>query len=102
MTAPETFTTASKRASTGRRHDRSRDVHNSFKATLDHGAPSRHDRYLRKAAIRLQELTVVALTPTSVFRQTSDDNSRVIRRRNGNIRRRPLALRNDTGRRNGD
>jgi hypothetical protein len=24
-----------------------RDVHNSFKATLDHGAPSRHDRYLR-------------------------------------------------------
>ena len=34
-------------ASTGRRHDRARDVHNSFKATLDHGAPSRHDRYLR-------------------------------------------------------
>ena len=30
-------------ASTGRRHDRARDVHNSFKATLDHGAPSRHD-----------------------------------------------------------
>ena len=24
-----------------------RDVHNSFKATLDHGAPSRHDRNLR-------------------------------------------------------
>ena len=36
-------------ASTGRRHDRARDVHNSFKATLDHGAPSRHDRYLRGA-----------------------------------------------------
>ena len=28
---------------TGRRHDRARDVRNSFKATLDHGAPSRHD-----------------------------------------------------------
>ena len=39
-------------ASTGRRHDRSRDVHNSFKATLDHGAPSRHDRYLRKAEVQ--------------------------------------------------
>ena len=26
-------------ASTGRRHDRSRNVHNSFKETLDHGAP---------------------------------------------------------------
>jgi hypothetical protein len=39
-------------ASTGRRHDRARDVHNSFKATLDHGAPSRHDRYLREADLR--------------------------------------------------
>jgi transposase len=34
-------------ASTGRRHDRARGVHNSFKATLDHGAPSRHGCYLR-------------------------------------------------------
>src|SRR5271169_50786 len=33
-------------ASKGRRHDRSRDVHSTFKATLDHGALSRHDRYL--------------------------------------------------------
>jgi len=31
-------------ASTGRRHDRARDIHNSFKATLDQGAPSRHER----------------------------------------------------------
>jgi hypothetical protein len=31
-------------ASKGRRHDRSRDVHSIFKATLDHGAPSRQDR----------------------------------------------------------
>ena len=39
------------RRTTGRRHDRARDVHNSFKATLDHGAPSRHDGYLRSPAV---------------------------------------------------
>ena len=31
------------RCETGRRHDRARDVRDSFKATLDQGAPSRHD-----------------------------------------------------------
>ena len=38
--------------------------------------PSANGRSLRKAAIRLREFTVVAPTPTSAFRQASDDNSR--------------------------
>ena len=36
-------------ASTGRRHDRARDVRKP-QSTLDQGAPSRHGRYLRTTA----------------------------------------------------
>jgi hypothetical protein len=63
-------------ASTGRRHDRSRNVHSSFKETLDHGA-SRHGRYLRSpdgssrreadtAGAGLGRLSWAVSTPTRV------------------------------------